>query len=131
MPDFDPKHNYSFVTPITCANGTHFLAVNFTQESPWTEPFSATGLTFEDCNLCNCLLPADATVIVGGKAKTLPTLTDGRLVGSQNQYRVETEEVEQEPGVYVDHEIQKRYKVTGTPAAPVETLLDTVDLGPT
>lgn len=134
MPVFDPttKKNWSFKTPITgVADGFRFVGYNFTQASPWTEPFSASALVFEACNLLNCLLPSDATVIVAGNAKTLPTLADSRIVPTQHQYRVDTESVEIEPGIWEDHEIQKVYRVTGSPTSPVETLLDRTDLGPT
>jgi hypothetical protein len=134
MPEFDPsaKRNWSFQTPITgVADGHVFRSYNFTQASPWTEPFTANGLVFEDCNLTNVLLPDDAIVRVGGNIKTLPELPDGRRVPRQHQYRVFTEEIEVEPGIWENHEIQRRYKVTGTPAAPVETLIAEEDLGPT
>lgn len=134
MPIFDPnaKKNWSFQTPITgVVDGYRFVGYNFTQASPWTEPFAASSLIFEDCNLLNCLLPADATVIVAGKAKTPPMLGDGRIKGTQHQYRIDTESIEVEPGIWENHEIQKVYKVMGTPVSPVETLLFQTDLGPT
>jgi len=133
MPEYDPslKPNWSFVTPITCPDGTHFRNRNFTQESPWTEPFTAAGLIFEDCNLTNCLLPSDAIIIVAGLTKTTPVLGDGRRAPRQHQYRVTTEIAETELGVWENHEIQRCYRVTGTPTTPVETILFTTDLGPT
>ncbi len=126
------RTQWSWQTPITgVPNGTTFTRCNFTQESPWTEPFTATGLIFEDCNLTNVLLPSDATVIEAGNAKVPPELPDGRKIMVQHQYRITTESTEVDPGEWEDHEIQKRYRVTGTPTVPVETYQDEEDLGPT
>ncbi len=59
--------NYAFTTgrPLpSVSNGHTFNMVNFTQVSPHTIIFSGiTGLTFTKCNLTNCDVPVNATII--------------------------------------------------------------------
>ena len=129
---YDPKkRNYVGVTPIDVPNNTVIAGKNFTQDSPWTEPFSATGLVFEDCNLVNCLLPADAEVRMSGTLKTLPTLADGRKHKAQRTWKVVVESTEEEPGIFADHDIQKTHRVIGIPTAWTDNeVIKTEDLGP-
>lgn len=55
--------NYAFKTDMTAENGTVFKRENFCQVMPGTEIFKGvTGLTFDNCNLINCKVPADAIV---------------------------------------------------------------------
>ena len=59
--------NYAFTTGKalpTATNGQTFEMCNFNQLAPHTAIFAGvTGLTFHNCNLINCDVPTDATVI--------------------------------------------------------------------
>lgn len=59
--------NYAFTTgkPLPEAqSGQTFEMCNFTRLAPHTKIFNGvSGLTFRNCNLINCDVPADATVI--------------------------------------------------------------------
>lgn len=58
--------NYAFKSPPVVEDGHTFRTDNFMQLVPHTALFAGvTGLTFIDCNLTNCDLPADA-VVQGG-----------------------------------------------------------------
>ena len=104
-------------------DGTHYKRCNLTMQDPWTFLDWGSSLIFEDCNLTNCIVPADATVIVAGNVKSLPTLADGRQYHRQHEYEVTSEQVEVEPGVYEMHDIQRSYRVEGTPDSYVRVKL--------
>ncbi len=59
--------NYAFTRGLplpTVDNGHVFEHVNFVQKEPHTAIFAGiTGLTFNKCNLTNCDVPVDATII--------------------------------------------------------------------
>jgi len=65
--------NYAFTTGKslpTAENGHTFTECNFMQREPHTAIFAGvTGLTFIRCNLCNCDVPADATLISCNRAQ--------------------------------------------------------------
>ena len=62
------KKNYCYRDP-EASSGDTFLECNLTQASPNTPILvGLTGLTFQDCNLINCLLPPDSNII--GKCNT-------------------------------------------------------------
>jgi len=55
--------NYSFKTLPVLNNGDTLENANLTRIDPRTEIYSGiTGLTFRNCNLTNCTLPADAVI---------------------------------------------------------------------
>ena len=96
-------------------DGTHYKNCNLTMQDPWTYLDWGLNLTFEDCNLTNCILPASATVIVAGNVKNLPTLPDGRKYHRQHEFEVTQEQVEVEPGIFETCDVERSYRVTGTP----------------
>lgn len=54
--------NYAYKNP-ECSDGETFEYCNFTQLVPNTELFEdKTGLTFNNCNLINCKVPADSVI---------------------------------------------------------------------
>ena len=58
--------NYSQgrISDCPAQNGDTFERTNFSQANPNTEILSGiTGLTFKNCNLVNCTVPPDATII--------------------------------------------------------------------
>jgi hypothetical protein len=55
--------NYSFKEPPPAENGATIEGHNLLRGAPHTKIYEGmTGLTFRNCNLTNCDLPADATV---------------------------------------------------------------------
>lgn len=58
--------NYSWTTGKELPDGMVFVNCNFSQKEPHTAIFTGkTGLTFRNCNLVNCDIPADS-VVEGG-----------------------------------------------------------------
>lgn len=56
--------NYAFKPLPDCENGHRFEQENFTRLEPNTPAFAGkTGLTFVECNLTNCVPPADSVYI--------------------------------------------------------------------
>ena len=75
MPDW---FNYSLHN-VTIPDGTTVRESNFTQWHPGTDAISGKGLTFEDCNLTNCLVDPSWTLIRCNTAQAwLVTVDDGR-----------------------------------------------------
>jgi len=69
--------NLSFEQP-KCTDGDTFFRVNLTQAEPGTEICKGVkGLTFERCNLRNCVVPPDADVIQCNKVQK-PFCTNAR-----------------------------------------------------
>ena len=56
--------SYSKLDNLSAENGDEFIGCNFSQANPHTDICEGvTGLTFRDCNLCNCDVPQDAECI--------------------------------------------------------------------
>lgn len=60
--------NFSFTDP-KCSAGDELIACNITQAAPNTEICKGLKVTFTDCNLVNCVPPAEATVNGGNTAQ--------------------------------------------------------------
>lgn len=121
MVTYDPeRNNYSGET-IEAPDGTTFFHANFTQALPWTEPFSGASYIFKDCNLTNCIIPADAEIRKGQNnvLRTVKELADGRQWVRMFEWIIEEQEVEVEPGVFVTYDVQVMYRVEGDPLTSV------------
>lgn len=124
--------NYSLKKRIDCPDGHTFIEANFTQQEPFTAiTFTGTGLTFENCNLANCLLPAGSVVTKNGRVTALPEHKGKPYTSRQSVVVIESRPKEVEPGVFADFDYLRRYRVDGTPASWTEGALQGErDLGP-
>jgi hypothetical protein len=61
-------------------NDTEIVAAGFGQREPWTKVFPdlMKGVTFRDCNLDNCVIPA-GNMVVGGTNKQIKEQPDGEF----------------------------------------------------